>query len=69
MLKLTIFSLTLLALGSADIAVMRREKLNREMVPYVIVAAAAGCVAILNFMDVESVISGIERLLGGLIYG
>ena len=69
MLKLTIFSITLLALGSADITMMRREKLNREIVPYAIIAAAAGFVAILNFMESDSIISGTQRLLGGLIYG
>ena len=69
MLKLTIFSITLLALGSADIAAMRREKLNREIAPYAIVAAAAGFAAVLNFLDVGSIMSGVERILGGLIYG
>ena len=48
MLKLSIFCAAVLALGATDIVRMRRENLKREMIPYVIIAAAA----VVLFMEV-----------------
>ncbi|MCL2408646.1 MAG: hypothetical protein FWC96_03415 [Oscillospiraceae bacterium] len=62
MTKFVIFSATLLALGTADIASMRRERLGRELIPYILIAIAAGVLALMVFADSQS-------LIGHMIHG
>jgi len=68
MLKFVIFIITLLALSVADVSAMRRARLNREIAPYAILAAAAGVAALLAFTDNVSLMGGALRLFGDARY-
>ena len=63
MLKFLTFIIILLTLSARDISAMRRERLRREIVPYAILAAAAGIVALLSFAEDTSIMGGMLRLI------
>ena len=63
MQKLIIFFAVLLALGVTDIVLMKKRGLYREMIPYIILSAAAGIAAILAFTGTGSIIGPLLKIL------
>ena len=61
MTKFIIFSATLLALGTADVAAMRKARLSREIIPYILIAISAGVLAFMIFSDSQSLIGHMIR--------